>query len=321
MSNCYYYRTFGLRLAVNRPISFLTETSSTSCDCRIQLHGNTEFTIPPAHAKHTTPICCEWLSDQGESIIRYIDPMTKGQMECTLQADGSRMDVRWSENVGEHDVIRVCTSVMMGRILHLKGKLALHANAVQLGESCILLAAPSGSGKSSTTAALLKAGAALLSDDITCIEDSNNRFMAAHGFAQLRLWPDTAALLLPEVTSMQRVYQHTALTGDKRYWNLAEQVGTFCARDLPVQAIYVLGQRHPSKMAAHPLPPGQAIGILLQHLYLGRPSHTDLWRPHFAKLVALLQRVPVFTLHPPEGLQQLHHVHDFFSSHLREQKA
>lgn len=318
MPDLYHYRTFGLQLAINCPIHFLTANDSEQPDCLILLHGSTVLNEIPSQARQSTPISWEWETDQGEIIIRFSDPLNQGQVEFRLQPDGRQMEAWWSQGVSLHDVTRVCTSIMMGRILHLAGKFALHANAVQLGGSCILLAAPSGAGKSSTTAALLKAGATLLSDDITCISHLNNEFVAAHGFAQLRLWPQTASQILPNADDLQNVYERTALTGDKRYWDLSQQSGAFHPQDLPIKAIYLLGERRMDGMSAQPLPPNQAVGLLLHQLYLGQPAHPDLWQKPFHTLVKLVQQIPTFTLQLSEGLHSLHGTHDFLLSHLRQ---
>ncbi|HEY1030017.1 MAG TPA: hypothetical protein VGE28_20600 [Pseudomonas sp.] len=320
MPNLYHYRTFGLHLAFDRPLPFLAEIASASPDCIVLLHGNATLERLPPHAKQSTHVSWEWESIEGDIIIRFHDPLNQGQVEFRLQPDGQRMEAWWSPEVFLHDVIRLCTSIMMGRILHLAGRLALHANAVRLGESCILLAAPSGAGKSSTTAALLKAGAALISDDIVGIRYANDQFIAAHGFAQLRLWPDTASELLPGMT-LENVYERTALTGDKRYWDLAQQPGAFYPADHPVQAIYLLGERNMGRMSAQPLPANQAIGLLLHQLYLGQPAHPAVWQKSFPALVKLAQQVPVFTLHLEEGLHSLRNAHDFLLSHLRKHTA
>jgi hypothetical protein len=319
MPNLYYYRTFGLHLAINHPIHFLTEADSAKPDCLILLHGSTSLAKASSHAKQTTSISSEWISDDGKIVIRFTDPLNQGQVEFRLQPDGHQMEASWSPEVSLHDVIRVCTSIMMGRILHLTGKLALHANAVQLGESCILLAAPSGAGKSSATAALISAGAKLLSDDIATISVSNNQFIVAHGFAQLRLWPDTAAEILSGAYTFENVYERTALTGDKRYWNLAQQPAMFSSQDLPIRAIYLLGERSQSGFSAAPLPSILAIGQLLDHLYLGQPAHPELWQKPFQALVKLAQQIPIYTLQLPEGLHSLKGAHDFFLAHFQEQ--
>jgi hypothetical protein len=316
MPNLYYYRTFGLNLAVNRPIHFLAKTDVQKPDCLILLHGSTTLAKVPPQAKQTTPISCEWISDNGEIFIRFHDPLNHGEVEFKLQSNGHQLETWWSPEVSPHDVIRVCTSIMIGRILSALGKLALHANAVQVGDSCILLAAPSGAGKSSTTAALLKAGATLLSDDIVSIDSINNQFIAAHGFAQLRLWPDTASELFPNMTSLKSVYKRTALTGDKRYWDLAQQPDSFHLKDCPIQAIYLLGERSKDRMSAQLLPANLAIGSLLHQLYLGQPAYPELWQGPFQALVKLVQQVPVFTLQLLEGLHNLQNAHDFLLSHL-----
>jgi hypothetical protein len=316
MPNLYYYRTFGLNLAVNRPIHFLIETDAQKPDCLILLHGSTSLAKVPPQARQTTPTSCEWTSDDRGIVIRFHDPLNRGEVEFKLQSSGNQLDVWWTPEVDMHDVIRVCTSIMIGRILNALGKLALHANAVQVGGSCILLAAPSGAGKSSTTAALLKAGATLLSDDIVNIDNINNQFIAAHGFAQLRLWPDTASELLPDMTSLESVYKRTALTGDKRYWDLARQPDSFHPKDSPIQAIYLLGERSKDRISAQLLPANLAIGSLLHQLYLGQPAHPELWQSPFMALVKLVQQVPVFTLQLLEGLHSLQSAHDFLLSHL-----
>lgn len=318
MSKLYYYRTFGLSIAINCPVPFLVKTNAEQVDCLILLHGNTLLEELPTLAKQTTPISWEWRSEQGAVVIRFHDPLNQGKVEFRLQPDGRQMEAWWGGDVSQHDVIRVCTSIMMGRILYLFGKLALHASSVQIGDYCILLAASSGAGKSSTTAALLNAGAALLSDDIVCINHIDTQFVAAHGFAQLRLWPDSASKLIPNMASLLNVYERTALIGDKRYWDLAHQPKAFYAKDCPIQAIYLLGERRLGSMSIQPIPPRQAVGKLLGQLYLGQTAHPSMWQKHFPILAKLAQQIPIFSLQLAEGLHNLHNTHDLLLSHINE---
>jgi hypothetical protein len=317
MPTLYLYRTFGLNLAINHPIEFLTEVNTQKPDCLIYLHGSTSLEKVSPQAKRSTSTSCEWISDKSEIIIRFHDPLNHGEVEFKLQSNGRQLEAWWTPNVSLHDVIRVCTSIMIGRILSALGKLALHANAVLIGDSCILLPAPSGAGKSSTTAALMKAGARLLSDDIVSVDIINNQFIAAHGFAQLRLWPDTASELLFDASSLKSVYERTALTGDKRYWDLAQQPDLFQPTDSPIKAIYLLGERTNNQMSAQLLPANLAIGSLLNQLYLGQPTQPALWAAPFKALAKLVQQVPVFNLQLSDGLHRLHSAHDFLLSHLR----
>ena len=69
----------------------------------------------------------------------------------------------------------------------LQGLEVLHASGVVLGERATLLAGPSGAGKSSLAAALLRRGAALLSDDTVALESRGGTLIAHPGAALLAL--------------------------------------------------------------------------------------------------------------------------------------
>lgn len=57
-------------------------------------------------------------------------------------------------------------------------ELTLHASCVALGERAVLLAGPSGSGKSSLALALIALGYQLVADDYTILTASNGRLLA-----------------------------------------------------------------------------------------------------------------------------------------------
>jgi hypothetical protein len=69
----------------------------------------------------------------------------------------------------------------------LQGLEVLHASGVVLGDRATLLAGPSGAGKSSLAAALLRRGAALLSDDTVALEWREGTLIAHPGAALLQL--------------------------------------------------------------------------------------------------------------------------------------
>lgn len=74
------------------------------------------------------------------------------------------------------------------------GALALHASAVDLGGGSVLLAAPSGSGKTTTATAFLERGLRVLSEDLTCCRlGSDGRVLPGPGLVKLR--HDIRALL------------------------------------------------------------------------------------------------------------------------------
>lgn len=69
----------------------------------------------------------------------------------------------------------------------LSGALALHASAVDLGGRSVILAAPSGSGKTTTAAAFLERGLRVLSEDLTCCRVAGPpRVLPGPGLVKLR---------------------------------------------------------------------------------------------------------------------------------------
>jgi hypothetical protein len=77
----------------------------------------------------------------------------------------------------------------------LRGFEVLHASGVVLGDNvlgggAVLLAGPQGAGKSSLAAALLRHGAALLSDDTVALESRDGTLLAHPGVALLHLRAD-----------------------------------------------------------------------------------------------------------------------------------
>jgi hypothetical protein len=77
-----------------------------------------------------------------------------------------------------------------------RDELPLHAAALTKdGASAILICAHSGTGKSTTAAALCQAGWSLLNDDISRLTLENDHLMVHPASQSIRLWPDSCAKL------------------------------------------------------------------------------------------------------------------------------
>lgn len=78
---------------------------------------------------------------------------------------------------------------IMGLVLIKKGKLALHGSAVSINEKSTIIMGTSGAGKSTLTAALIKSGHKLISDDICSINLDKDIFINS-GYAAQRICED-----------------------------------------------------------------------------------------------------------------------------------
>lgn len=83
----------------------------------------------------------------------------------------------------------------LGALLHQKGVLPIHASAVLIDNSAVLLAGVSGVGKSTLAAAFRKKGYSILTDDIAAIHKKGDAVVFFSGFPQLKLWKDAVKKL------------------------------------------------------------------------------------------------------------------------------
>ena len=85
----------------------------------------------------------------------------------------------------------------LGVLLHRRGRLVLHGSAVDVGGRAVVLLGEKGAGKSTTAAALLARGHALLTDDLVALAarpggGSDGPPAVAPGPTQMKLWPESA---------------------------------------------------------------------------------------------------------------------------------
>lgn len=88
-------------------------------------------------------------------------------------------------------------STIAALLLAWRGAVPLHASAVVVGGAAVLIAGAAGAGKSTSVAAALIAGGALVSDDLSCLDfaPGNDAAYLKRGRPAIRLHPQSAALL------------------------------------------------------------------------------------------------------------------------------
>jgi hypothetical protein len=183
-----------------------------------------------------------------------------------------------------------------GALLHQRGLLPLHANAVTIGGRAVAFTGPSGAGKSTLAALLHDRGYPLLSDDVCVIGfDPAGGPIAHAGIPQMRLWRDSLERSGRSADDFER-----ALDGRDKY-NVPARAGegTISA---PLGAIYRLGQGAGAGIGIRRLRGAEALNVLIANTYRGRyvPLLGDTLR-HWSASRELVARVPVFALERPWG--------------------
>ncbi len=177
-------------------------------------------------------------------------------------------------------------------LLAARGDLPMHGSAVELGGKAVLLCGHSGAGKSTLTAALIAAGARLLSDDLSSVScapsiqsgSAGDEPVLYSGRRAIRLFPDVAAFL-SERTAVVTV--HAA--GEPKV--LAMPRAAPPDRAFPLAAVVILGEEKRAHVA-------EASGLKLLEFSFRRRAFRHL--PNFDRRVGIARRVasavPLLTL-------------------------
>lgn len=119
-------------------------------------------------------------------------------------------------------------------VLHQRGRLVLHANAVNINDNAVLLLGSRGKGKSTTSLALHKSGYKIMSDDIVSIKFNYSDVpIVFPSFPCMKLSSEVVANMLIDYTSMPKVY----LNPSKRVYDFSE---SFFDISFPLKAIYLI---------------------------------------------------------------------------------
>ena len=139
-----------------------------------------------------------------------------------------------------------------------RGTLVLHANAVAVGDRAVVIAGGSGVGKSTTAAAMLGSGAAMLADDVTALAiRGDGPVDVLPGPGELRLAREPAARLGLLGEGEPTPPQKWALpTGAVR-----------AAAPVRLDRIYLLERGADQKLAVKPLSGAEKFGALFGCLY------------------------------------------------------
>lgn len=121
--------------------------------------------------------------------------------------DGSEIVVEPHPGVPEANTRLFLLGSAMGAILHQRGLLPLHANAVDCGGRAFAFMGPSGSGKSTLAARFNDLGFRIVADDVCVVSFADNgQPQICPGVGRLRLWRDVLEATGRDIAGYQRSF-------------------------------------------------------------------------------------------------------------------
>jgi hypothetical protein len=204
---------------------------------------------------------------------------------------------------------------VLPRVLAQRGRLVLHAGAVQVGVRAIAFMGSSGSGKSTLTASLHAAGYPLLSDDSLVLIPGDRFIPALATYPSLRLWPEAVSGLYAKPPALTPVAYY-----NKKQRVMVTHMAADANNPLALAAICILEPKDKAtaNVSLTRLKQQEAcmkiIGNSFQLDLTDRRRVADA----FAHACRISERLPVFSLAYPRDFVRLPEVHAVILNQLSE---
>jgi hypothetical protein len=302
------YRACGLVIASNAAIPGLRSSPLAAADVWISIRGQTPavnqfadretvlYQSPETDASGRPELTI--FGGASGYRLAYCDDTT-----FLIDGSGSHITVEWPPALQDIDAASYLIGSVLAFVIRLRGSIMLHASAVAVEGRAWLFVGESWAGKSSTAAAFSILGYPMMSDDIVRIEIDGDDLTAYPSHPRLNVWPDSAACLYGTRDAPRG---HGDSQG-KHSLDLTEGVSAFQTTPLPIEAVYLLGERSGTRRtpAIRSISPRTALMALVGHAYGTRFRDRTMRAREFDVLCRLVERVPVRELRFGNDLGEL----------------
>ena len=201
---------------------------------------------------------------------------------------------------------------VLGACLQQRGRLTLHASAIETDAGAVLFAGRRGVGKSTLLAAFLDRGYRMLADDVSAVAPGPDGRPEVFGaFPHIRLWADAMERL--GWSRKKRALEE--VRGPRRKWCVP--VERFRDGPLAVRAVFVLASGDGQSIAIQPAPVSAAFASLVEQTYRPRlMRELGLERPHFRMVGSVVRHAQIVRARRPRNGFQLDALADRIGEYL-----
>ena len=222
--------------------------------------------------------------------------------------DGKEVTIQTGPTQNLRQVRLYILGTILTVLLYQRGLLVLHGSAVRIGDRVVGVIAPSGTGKSSTAAALYNRGYKLLSDDAIALEFRDGQYYVHPGYPRLKISNEVSAQL--ECGEEYLVERHPEC-GEVSF----DATHQFVEGPLPLQQIFVL--RAGEALDVEPLSQRNAVFSVMTN------SLPTMWLQHhnpaqFKQATDFVKHVPFYALTRSQDLNDMSRLMDMVEAHVME---
>ncbi len=277
------YQAYGLTIHSELPLPQLMESMSITSPDIVVNYGNV-----PESLDNVTDSGVDWQVSDEQFLLKI-------EGVATYWASSSaEVWIDRHPDASDDDVRLWLLGSTLGFLLHLRRILPLHASAICTDKGAVLFTGISGAGKSTTLAAMVQQGYAMLADDVSGIVlDEKNRPLVLPAFPSSRLFADSAAKLK---RSTEGVSQVKASLNKYLF-----PIDNFCAESLPLYRVYVLTNNGQSEIELQPVEKDiYKLSYFLLNTYRKRFVKATGWEREQFKLISqAIHKTPVIKVTRP----------------------
>ena len=270
------YQVFGLKIRSAMPLPELQASPSPAPADVLVEFGRLPADAPSNPGAH----------DHDGSVILIIDGVARFAI-----TGGGHILIEPLEGARQANVRLYLLGSALGILLHQRGQLPLHANAVEIKGRAFAFVGRSGAGKSTLAALFHDMGHRILADDVCVVRfAADGQALAAAGIPRLRLWKETLLALGREPAAYEFSY-----AGDESWEKYDVPLDQVNVDEVPLGGIYVLDVG--DRFDVTPLSGLEAAQVVFENTYRGRfvRSAGNPAR-HWAASLDLIAAVPIFRL-------------------------
>lgn len=303
--DAYRYRHHGLTVASNEPIPRLEEAPQRPVDIVVEVTAPGTLPLVGLAWARPDPHRAFWRAQTARgSLLRLRYANDGASAEFVIDEVGATVWASLSAGVLIAEAAELLFGPVFSCILGQRGTTCLHAAVVAVGDRVIGLVGSKGSGKSTTSLALIRHGASLISDDVAALAEVDARPAVSFGAPRLRVTPDTADELCGSFDTLEPMWVHEDARPAKRYVELPYEPAA--ARDSPVglDAVYFLAARHaPNKApSVEILSAAQTLARLMANRHMMEVLGCDGHERDFKMLARIAEQIPAREVRRPDGL-------------------
>lgn len=276
MTSSYHYQVFGLTVRSTLPLPELFE---------IEADGDPDVTIDVGALSE--PASKPGLHSHGGALLLMVPEVARYRIE-----GGSDIIVEPNPAAPDRNIRLFLLGSAFGVLLHQRGLLPLHANAVEIDGKAVAFMGESGAGKSTLAAWFHDRGFRVIADDVCVVQfGAEGHVFACPGLPRLRLGEEVLEASGRQTSSFPRSY-----LGDDDFRKYDVWIGDKAARNSSeIGAVFILAKG--DAFSVERLSGLDAVNAIFDNTYRGRYlDEVGGHDSHWSATIKLVRTVPIYRL-------------------------